>query len=152
MLNLKGDYSGITIIDLFRLSYFVRSLPLTSIYEKNVSIGDDEVKVNLLVSSFFTDQEILSEQKRIEIINGTDVSGVGSRLANVVNNMGGDVILVLNSDKEEDRSKVIYFDDKSYTVKKIASFLGFPTEKGENKSIADVIIIIGKDKISEFKY
>lgn len=151
ILNLNRNYSGVTIIDLFRLSYFAKSLPLTSIYEKNVSIGDEEVKINLLVDSFFTDQEILSEQKRIEIINGTDVSGVGGRLANVINNMGGDVILVLSSDKENE-SKVIYFDDMSYTVKKIASFLEFTVEKGKNKSIADVIIVIGKDKISEFKY
>lgn len=152
MFNLGDNHKGVTVIDLFRLSYAARSLPLTSVYEKKISKEDDELRVNSLINSFFTDQNILSEKKRIQIVNGTEVSGAGSRLASVINNMGGDVILVLSSDKEEDRSRVIYFGDKSYTVKKIASLLGFPIEEGKVKSIADVIIVIGKDKISEFRY
>lgn len=152
MLNLNANYSGATVIDLFRLSYFARSLPLTSVYEKKVSKGDDELKIDLLVNSFFTDQEILSEKKRIQIINGTDVLGAGSKLAKVINNMGGDVILISTSDKEENKSKIIYFGDKTYTIRRIASFLNFPTEEGESRSIADVIIVIGEDRISEFKY
>src|SRR5680860_12283 len=152
MFDLNRNYSGITVIDLLRLSYFANSLPSTSIYEKNASKEDDEPRISSLIDSFFTDQRILSEKKRVQIVNGTDVSGIGNRLANVINNMGGDVILVLNSEKEESKSKIIYFGDKTYTVNKYASFLGYQTEEGRERSIADVIIIIGEDRISEFKY
>ncbi|MFH1186979.1 MAG: LytR C-terminal domain-containing protein [Candidatus Levyibacteriota bacterium] len=152
MLGLNGRYSGITSIDLLRLSYFARSLPLTSVYEKKVSNTDDELKRSSVLYSFFTDQEILNEKKRVQVINGTDVSGVGGKLASVVNNMGGDVVLVLSADKEEENSKIIYFGEKSYTVKRLSSVLNYPVEKAREKSIADVIIVIGKDKIAEFKY
>ena len=105
-----------------------------------------------MVSSFFTDQQIALEKKRIQIINGTDITGAGNRLANVISNMGGDVVIVLTSDKEEPVSKIIYSGNKSYTVEKLSSLLNFSNAKTNETFLANVIIILGKDKIAEFKY
>lgn len=152
ILDLDKFNSKLTSIDILRLSYFAKFVPLTSIYEEKISVDFDEVTRELLVSSFFTDQQISTEKKRIQIINGTDITGVGNRLATVISNMGGDVVIVSTSDKEEKVSKVIYAGSKSYTVDKLSSVLNFVNEKSKNTSLADVIIILGKDKISEFKY
>jgi len=152
ILDLNKLHSKLTSIDILRLLYFAKFVSLTSVYEKKISTDLDEQTRELLISSFFSDQQISVEKKRIQIINGTDITGAGNRLATVISNMGGDVVIVSTSDREEKVSKIIYSGNKSYTVDKLSSVLNFPSEKSTETSLADVIIILGKDKISEFKY
>jgi len=152
ILDLNKLHSKLTSIDILRLSYFTKFVSLTSVYEKRISADLDEQTRELLVSSFFLDQQISMEKKRIQIINGTDITGAGNRLAAVISNMGGDVVIVSTSDRDEKISKIIYSGNKSYTVDKLSSVLSFPSEKSMEISLADVIIILGKDKIAEFKY
>jgi len=152
IIDLDKLKSKLTSIDILRLSYFTKSVPLTSIYEKKIIKDLDEYTRGVLVSSLFTDQQISTEKKRIQIINGTDITGVGNRLATVINNIGGDVVIVSTSERKEKVSKIIYSGNKSYTVDKLSSILNFVNEKSKDTSLADVIIILGMDKISEFKY
>jgi hypothetical protein len=152
ILDLKKFHSKLTFIDVLRLSYFAKFVPLTSIYEKKISPDLDMLTIDLMTSSFFTDQQVSGEKKRIQIVNGTEITGVGNRLAKVVNNMGGDVVIVSTSDKEEPISKIIYSGNISYTVKKLSAIFNFKIEKSKDTSLANVIIVLGKDKISELRY
>ena len=70
---------------------------------------------------------------------------MGNKIARLIGNLGGNVILVDSSKETESKSKIVYKND-SYTVRKISKILGVPAEKKEMNSISDVIVIIGKDK------
>jgi len=136
-----------TFIDIFRLALFAKSVPQSSVFEKSVNVNADDLVKQQIVSSIFLDSTIVSEKKTIEIINATDTSGLGARLAALVNNIGGDIVLVVTSEKNENNSKVIYYGDDSYTVDRLSSIFDFPKVRKNGGAIADVIIVIGNDSV-----
>jgi hypothetical protein len=140
---------GVTFIDAFRLSVFAKSVQAGSIYDRNFSTALNDAQKSTILALSFTDPAVYQENQGIQIINASDVSGVGSRLATLITNIGGNPILVSTADNAQNVSKIIYYKTESYTVKKLSDYLGFPAEESDKKGIADVIIIIGKDKISK---
>ena len=64
--------------------------------------------------------------------------------------MGGIVVLVNTSSKEQKISKILFTDD-SYTVDKLSKRLNIPKEKNKDVSISDIVIIVGEDRSSLFK-
>lgn len=142
----------LTTIDLVRLFLFSRSVSQNSIYERELLEKYNEAQRSTIISLSFTDPQIYQENKSIEIINATDVYGLGGRLATFINNLGGNVILVTGNDREIEVSKISYSGEKTYTVKRLGEYLNFPLEKIDKKGIADVIITIGKDKTKNINY
>jgi predicted RecB family nuclease len=59
---------------------------------------------------------------------------------------------VTTADSPQNVSKIIYYGQESYTVKKLSAYLGFTAQESDKKGIADVIIIIGKDKIGKLNF
>lgn len=153
ILFLKSEFpfgqkvSKLTFFDLMRLALFSRTISSSSFYERSITSDLTASQINTIISLTFTDPTIYKENQTIEIINSTQVSGLGAKLANFISNIGGNPILVSNSDSQENRSKIIYYGKESYTVKKLSSYFSLYKEQhveGE-KGIADVIIVIGKD-------
>lgn len=143
---------GLTSIDLIRLALFSRTVPDTSIYEKEISNKFNDAQKSTIISLSFLDPTIYEENQTIEIINSADVYGLGNRLATLISHMGGNVVLVSSGDKKEKTSKIVYSGEITYTVKKLSSYLNLVLEKADKKSIADVIIIIGTDKIDQNRF
>lgn len=137
-----------TTIDALRLFLFSRGVNSNSIYLRELSENLNENQKSTLISLSFTDPEIYQESQSIEIINSTDVFGLGGRLATFITNIGGNVVLVTSDYSDNNKSKIIYFGEETYTIKKLSSVLGFPKEKSDKRGIAAVIIIIGKDKVN----
>jgi hypothetical protein len=148
----SSSLDGLTFIDAFRLSVFAKSVQAGSVYDRDFSSDLNDVQKSTVLTLSFTDPTIYQENLGIQIINASDVSGVGSRLANLITNIGGSPILVTTADSPQETSKIIYYQTQSYTVKKLSAYLGFPTEESDDKGIADVIIIIGKDKINKLNF
>ena len=117
----------LTILDVLRLFLFSKTIPQNNIYERQ-------------------------ENQIIQVINASNVQGLGSRLATLIANIGGNVILVSTSDEALRNSKILYYGDKTYTVKKISSYLGIPAESSAQRGVADVIIMIGKDKANSSSF
>ena len=145
-------FKKLTIIDLIRLTLFTRSVSANSIYEREFSLGFNDAQKSTILSLSFTDPAIYQENQSIEIINAANIYGLGGKLANLITNMGGNVILVSNANKLDSKSRIIYFGEKTYTGKKLESYLAFPLEKVDKKGIADVIIIIGTDSINKINF
>jgi hypothetical protein len=143
---------GLTFIDAFRLSVFAKSVQSGSVYDRDFPAGLNDAQKATVLTLSFTDPAIYQEDLGIQIINASDVSGVGSRLASLITNVGGNPILVTTADSPQETSKIIYYQTKSYTVQKLSSYLGFSVEKSNEKGIADVTIIIGKDKINKLNF
>ncbi len=146
------DVEGLTFVDTFRLSIFAKNVPSSSVYERIFpkSLNDSQKSTVLTLS--FSDPTVFGENKNIQIINATDNYGLGTRLASLITNIGGNPVLVTTADEKLQKSKIIYYQDESYTVKKLSYYLDFPVEKIDEKGIADVIIVIGKDKVGNLNF
>lgn len=149
IFNFRAQKS-VNFIDLLRLSVFSKSVNTSSISESNLYQNIDPKDFNSIISSLFLDPGISEEKQNIEIINATDRSGLGNRLANLITNIGGNVILVTTGDLRD--TSEIQYTNKTYTVKRLNSLLGFVTSKTSKNSMPDVIIVVGKDALSDLKF
>jgi len=152
ILSFDKPLKNITILDALRLFIFSETVSSNNINERSFTSNLNDAQRSTLVSLSFTDPSIYQENQSIQIINGADVYGIGGRLAAMVANIGGNVILVSTSDNPVQNSKITYFGDESYTVKKLSSYLDFPVEKSNQQGVADVIITIGKDALASPKF
>lgn len=137
----------VNIIDIFRILIFSETVKDSSIAEKLVTDKTDKAEIDSIISKYFQDPKIADEKLSIGVVNATDVSGLGNKFANLLTNMGGNVVLVSTGDVKKD-STVEYSVD-SYTADKIAKILKFRKVKKESmvKSLADVTVIIGGEYV-----
>lgn len=138
----RGSKTNLTVLDLLRLSLYSYGIDRSKIKEeviKATPLWEDPS-----LSTLFADPVILEEKVSIAITNSTDIAGLGNKLAKYITNMGGNVVLVNSSQKEEDKSRIFY-QKESYTLKKISKTLNFKTQKSDKNSISDITIVIGKD-------
>lgn len=148
ILNYKNLQTNLTVIDFIKLFIFAKSLPEREIQIKNIYKAQTINEIDSVVSRLVSDDQIEKEGKTIHIINGTNVSGLGNRLARLIANIGGDVIIVATSDDSRKYSEISYIGNKSYTVERLGKILKFKTIKAQDKTIADITIIIGNDGLS----
>lgn len=144
LFHQDGMSGNLTTIDLIKLSIFSNKVSGDNVEVENVSI--DDVELSKIVSSWFLDPEIVKEQVKVEVVNTTEISGLGNKVANIITNAGGNVVLV-NSSQEDLGDSIIYYSSDSYTVEKISRLLGIKKEKKELNSVSDIVIRIGKDRV-----
>lgn len=137
-------HKEVNIVDLFRLLLFSETVKDSSISEKLIS---DKAEINSIISKYFQDPKIVDEKLSIEIINTTDIYGLGNKFANLIANMGGNVVLVSTGDTKKEST--IEYNVDSYTADKIAKILKFRKVKKESmvKSLADITVIIGGEYV-----
>lgn len=152
LVKHKNKDSAATVFDLVRLAYFAKTLPLTSFYEETIDQSTDPSEVDKIATSLFTDTSMTEERKTIEIVNTTGATGLGNRLAISLSNLGANVVLVSNSEKVQEKSKIMHSGDRNYTVQKLSSILGIKSEIAGRKDIADIIIILGKDLMQSERF
>lgn len=143
--NSSHVKTNLTIIDLARLFLFSKSLPKNATDVNHVSASLTLAEIDKISKKLFKDEAIDRSGERIEIINATDVPGLGARVARLVANMGGDVIFISTADSQKNNSSITYVGKKTYTVEKLSKILGFRTISGEGRTIADITIVVGKD-------
>lgn len=148
---LVGGLENLTVIDVLRLAFFSKTVPPHFLFEGKITQANTLSQNQKDIYLFFKDPTIISEKKSIEIINATETSGLGNRLANYISNIGGNVILV-KSDDLQNKSKIIYQGSEGYTVRRINKFLNLPTENSGKNEVADVIIVIAKDLANSSKF
>jgi len=151
LFHFDDKNTSLTIIDVLRLWLFTKDVPTNFIYQRD-ALNTDVLTINSFASSFFIDSAISNEKTTIEIVNATQTYGLANRLAVLIANMGGDVVLVSSSDKPQDNSQILYSGDLNYTVKKLASFLKVKPVASSKRDISDVTIIIGNDVLRDLKF
>lgn len=150
--SLGGTLKNLTVIDAFRLFLFSNSVSQSSVYQKELLPNLQAEQKSTILTLSFTDPEIYQENLSIQVVNATDVYGLGSRLADLITNIGGNVVLVSTADNQSNISKITYYKNISYTAKTLSRILGFPLEKTDNRGVADVIITIGKNKLGDLNF
>jgi hypothetical protein len=135
----------LTPLDLLRLSLFTRTISSGSTYQREIDSNINKSQEDTIISLTFTDASIYEENKSIKIVNATNISGLGSKMAAFISNIGGNPVLVTNDLKIAEKSKIIYNNKESYTVKKLSTYFNLLKEKSTENGIADITIIIGND-------
>ena len=148
IFSYKKAQTNLTIIDLLKLLVFSKTVVSTSVNTKNISADLSPSELDKAVTRLVSDELIEKDNQTIQIINGTDIGGLGNRLARLVTNMGGDVIIVATSDSKKKISNISYIGQKTYTVGRLQKVLGYPAVEENNNAISDITITIGEDKAS----
>mgnify|MGYP001610674747 FL=1 len=148
IFNTRTLQTNLTIIDLIKLLIFSKSIPPTSVDIKNISTKLTASESDKIVGRLVSDELIEKDNQTIQVINGTGIIGLGSRLARLLTNMGGDVIIVATSDDTHKKSLISYIDQKTYTVERLEKVLEYPVIKSGNDAISDITIVIGEDKVN----
>lgn len=151
LFHFDSKNTNLTIIDALRLWLFTKDVPTDFIYQRD-AMSNDTLTINSFASSFFVDSAIANEKTTIEVINATSVYGLANRLAVLIANMGGDVVLVSSSDDVQNNSQILYSGDLDYTIQKLSSFLEIKPVRSSQEDISDVTIILGKDILSRLKF
>lgn len=147
-IHYNDEKTTATILDLARLWLFSKGVSPASIKVIDLSDQADDPQLDKTVAPIFSDTTIVNEKLSIQIINATDTSGVGSRLARYITNAGGNVVSVtsLQDASEKETSSIEYSGESSYTVKKLEKLLGIKAAHVQNTGLSDIIIQIGKDR------
>lgn len=149
--------TNLTIVDIVRIWFTARqvkfdkievvNLEKLNILEKTQLLDGTEIfeidpkALDQISFSLFNERQVLNEKKTVEIMNGTEVSGLGSDVARLITNMGGEVISIKNSREKIGSSSIVVSRD-SYTASRISKSLGFPLIQKKNKEENDNILIL----------
>ncbi len=144
LFNKRELDSTLNILDLFKLSIFSFGVNNENFSYQGFKLSEEN-ELNSVSSVEFVDEKISQDKVSIQVTNSTQTGGLGNKIAKTITNLGGNVVLV-NSSKDEIEDSVIYYQEESYTVKKLSKVLNIKAEKHETNSIADIIVILGKDQ------
>jgi hypothetical protein len=135
-----------TLIDVIRLAMLSKNVQEDNKIVKAVKLPKQESDIDKIMTSFFSDETIATQNTPIHIVNASDIPGMGKRLERVLANVGANVIGVSTSPTPVEKSKIEYAgEEESYTVKKLKRILGLQTEQLQGQSGANIVITIGED-------
>ncbi len=143
--KLDGVKTNLTIFDSLWLFLLSKNVSSNSIKEHELNISKPERGVDDKIIDLFSDKNILEESLSVQIVNATNELGLGRKFERIIVNMGGNVVSITSARVKQPKSKIMYFGDSSYTVQKLENILNFKSEKVEDKSVGDIVIIIGED-------
>ncbi len=152
ILNYKKVQTNLTIIDLLRLLFFSRTVAPGLVNTQEISEDLILSERDKIIGQLASDELIEKDNQTIQIVNETDIDGLGNRLARLVTNMGGDVIIVATGNSQKKASMISYIDQKTYTVEKLQKVLGYPVVRQANNAISDITIVIGEDKTNSLVF
>ena len=153
---LSGRVTNLSHLDLFRLwALSLKKESIETIYltDTNVTskmslpdggegLAVDRDQFTKLAPKYFRDLRIEEEELTIEILNGTTMSGLANSVAQLITNIGGNVINTAKHEKS-DRTAVFAKND-SYTAEKIAKILkGELLRESPKESRADIVVVLG---------
>lgn len=128
-----------------------------NIYKTTKGISRDEANIKTYATindlsellpeeeeTFFRNSDIANRKTSLQIINATNINGLGNRVGDMLSRFGFNVVSVTTSNAEN--SYIYYSDDGDYgDALLISQTFEFPVEKTDEYVIADVTLVIGED-------
>lgn len=140
--SVKTD---MTVVDLVRLVLISHDIVSNNKLISEINLAGINPNNNTLIARAMNDPSITSENVSIQIINASDISGMGQRLGRVLTNLGGTVVDVTTAHESKPTSSIQYFGEETYTLRKIKARLGYPVTQLQKQTIANIVITLGKD-------
>jgi hypothetical protein len=142
--------TDMTIVDIFRLWMFSKGVEAQNVFDATLEKSVDQVEsgaVDKTANKLFSDETLAQDNKSIQIINATGEAGIGNMFAQVLTNIGGNVVSVKTSHSNIPVSTVIYSGKLSYTVEKVEEMLQVKPKYVQKMDNFDIIISIGSDRV-----
>ncbi|MDE2026040.1 MAG: LytR C-terminal domain-containing protein [Patescibacteria group bacterium] len=131
-------------VDIVKLLWFSATLPKNGVSTETLPVDDQQAA--LRIPRLFQDKSLYAEGKSITIVNATDVSGLGTRLAKLLTDIGANVIMVSTADSPASHSSITYNGDSSYSLSRLQKILHItPKQVPSVSAISDITITIGND-------
>lgn len=134
--------SSLTRIDALRLWLFVFFGHPDVVFSQTLSMHS----LANVSAHIFSDATVYKEALSVSVSNGTDVSGLGGRINNLLTNIGANVINVTTSPTTLTTSSVAYSGNLSYTAARIAKLLQIPLVHLPSSTVSAITVTIGTDK------
>lgn len=144
-LNYPTLKTDMTLFDIGRLFFMANSVSAVNTEQQKIVLPVTDSQVDKIVKKLFTDDVLVSENVSVQIVNASDIPGMGKRFERVLSNIGSNVVSVTTSRNVEKSSRVEYAGEKSYTLEKISKLFKLPVHKTDKDLIANIVIIIGQD-------
>ncbi len=77
---------------------------------------------------------------------------MGNWTSRLLTNLGGSVVLISTASKEEETTSIAYSGKKTYTVERLEKILGLNAVKKETGAIANIVVVIGKDRVASLGF
>ena len=148
----KGADTTLSLFDLLRLSFLAQRVSKNDVISETITLPAEKIHIDQVTQELFLDKALSDENSAIEIVNGTGIAGLGGRLERALVTMGANVIAVSNAEKKQQKSLIIYYGEKTYTVERLEKLLKMPIQKKEGRGLSDIIIIVGQDKENTISY
>jgi hypothetical protein len=129
--------------DMLRIISAVKTIDQENIVRLTFDFPFSQDQYDMKIKDLMGDSGIVNDNKTISVINASNVSGIGSRFGQLIENAGGTVISVTSSSETSNRTKLIYYGNKSYTVRKLERLLHIIGEQKDGKGLSDVEITLG---------
>lgn len=147
LLNPKYTFYHVNVIDLLNMyiAFHAASRENLNTYTIDLKNSDYLSSAQQGLYSLFENVYIINEKTSIEIVNSTTVFGLGTKVANVLKNIGYNVVAV-NSGEGAANSKIINRSSgQTHALKNLIEL--FPAKVVNRKEvyIADISLIIGND-------
>lgn len=139
----SAKFSGLNSLDLFKsylISKSVNDVGKTSI---NLS-GKNKKDARNFLKDIVSEETLLNEKTSVEVVNATDVSGLGTSVAAMLESAGFDVVSIA-SGKNQKTTKLIKRVENSDAVKRLERVFEVQAKKENDTAVADVTIVIGED-------
>jgi hypothetical protein len=140
----KYIFRDVNKFDLVKL--FIVS-KLTNWEEKNYKSVQSQSDGDLEIEEEFYDSGIFNEKTSIEIVNSTDINGLGGRFGLILSNLGMNVISVRDGGGE--KTQILTNSIHTKTLKRIEDLLEMKAQKTESVGVSDITINLGKDFIGK---
>ncbi len=115
-----------------------------SIEDLNALLPDED-------GALFRDSSLISRKTSLQVINGTNINGLATKVGEMYSRTGYNVVSVLT--RPEMKESVIYYTGDEY--EKDASFIAqsfkFDLVKSQQYQIADITLIIGEESELDFE-
>jgi hypothetical protein len=152
VMHMHDIRTDLTIFDLIRLAIHTKNISPANITEKKITLPKDDHTIDTALSSLLTDSKLASENTSVQIVNASEVSGLGIRLERVLANLGANVVSVTTARDPQTKSQIQYYGEETYALQSIKSMLPFTVSKLTHEPIADIVITLGKDSAETNKF
>ena len=138
--------TNLTPFDAVRLFLVSKNVATNNEDTNAITLSHTSTINNSLITQTLTDTDIASESVSIQIINATNISGVGQRLGKVLTNMGANVVDVSSAQSIQSKTTIAYYGGQSYTLDRLQKLLAVQPTQLTRQPIANIVITIGTDQ------
>ncbi|HVZ66684.1 MAG TPA: LytR C-terminal domain-containing protein [Patescibacteria group bacterium] len=147
----KGDnkLDGVNKTDLLKIYFMSRGVSDNDREESGDKIKNLKDFDNISYNNALYDNSIFDDKTSLQIINATDINGLGTRVSEMLKNMGYNVVSVDTNNDQKSSLKTRSSDTISF--RRLWKIFDFPIKPSSSDSIADIILVIAPNNNKLFE-